>query len=150
MGSILYPDVNGVRASHVSLELVAHGLRLAGVKSLNWRTNHEIPKIRGTSSKTIGRTRGTEEHEGDVELYQADWKRLLLALGDGFAEKSVFVKAVYYEAASPADLILVEFAGTRFHSPDESSSEGAEAASVKLSMSIMEIKRNGKQGLRAR
>lgn len=150
MGAVTYADVNGAEVSFCSLEFVAQGLYLPRIKSLNWRLTHEVGKIRGTASKIIGRTRGTEEAEADVEIYMRDFKKLLTILGDDYAAKSVFAKAVYYEKASPADMNLVELIGARFISPDHSGSEGPDGLTVKLTLSLMNLKINGKSALKDR
>jgi hypothetical protein len=151
-----YPDVNGVRTSYCSIEFAVNGRRIKGVRSINYRESHEIPKIRGTGSHPMGRTRGVVDFDGDLEIYQADWLELLhfLTLGGtvGFAELSNVITVTYAELASPQDTVVDTLRGVRIHSPDSSASEGAEAQVIKLSLSIMDILwgRLVYRGLRAR
>jgi hypothetical protein len=152
----LYPDVNGVRTSYCSIELAVNGIRLKGVRSINYRETHEVPKIRGTSSHPIGRTRGIVDFEGDIELYQADWLALLPTLTlvgtVGFAEIAHTVSVMYAELLSPQDTVLDTLVGVRFLAPESSGSEGADAQMIKLTLSIMDIlwARGVYRGLRAR
>lgn len=155
MPGIVYPDINGVRTSFCSIEFGVEAIRLTGVKALNYRTTHDIPKVRGTSSKALGRVRGEEECEGDIEIYQADWKKLLPVLtvagAFGFAERSVPCRVVYAELLSPLDIQTDILMGVRIHSADNANSQGPDALTVKLGLSIMDIIYDGKYfGLRPR
>jgi hypothetical protein len=140
---ILYPDVNGNRTSYCSIVFGIDGAPIKGVKSINYRETHEIPKIRGTSPKPIGRTRGSSDFEGDIELYQAEWNAILPLLTKGgifgFAEPSFTVTVSYAELGRPADLVNDKLVGVRFHSPDVANTEGTDAVVVKVGMSIMDI-----------
>lgn len=153
-----FPDVNGVKTSYCSIELVLRGVRLKGVKSINYRESHEIGKIRGISSHPIGRTRGMVDFEGDIELYHSEWLMLLPILTNGglvgFAEVSSPVSITYSELpVAPAyETVQDILEGVRLHSPESSAAEGVEAQVIKLSMSIMNILwgRGVHQGLRTR
>ena len=153
-----FPDINGVKTSYCSLELGLDGVRLKGVKSLNYRESLEIGMIRGLSSHPIGRTRGQVEFEGDIEIYQADWLTLLpiltVAGKFGFSELAHTLFCTYAEiVASPTEVTQDIIEGVRIHSPENSvAADSADAQIVKLSLSIMNIRwgRGVFQGLRHR
>jgi hypothetical protein len=137
--------INGVEVSYSSIELAVSGHRLRRVKSINYKDSGEIPKIRGTSATPIGRTRGTADCEGDIEIYRAELDLLLPILSGGgvfgYQEIAQTIGVVWAEALGPTrmDTLL----GVRFHSLDSSNSEGGDAATVKFGLSIMEILWNG-------
>jgi hypothetical protein len=143
MGPV-YPDINGQHVSFASIELnVAGGLPIPGVKTISYKLTHEIGKLRGTSSHRLGRTRGTEEAEGSIELFKS-WEAKLLdliTLGGtvGFAEKAWPVTVGYFELANPQDASLDTLYGVRFHSPEDNHSEGADGLTVTYQMDIMRI-----------
>jgi hypothetical protein len=57
----------------------------------------------------------------------------------GFSELAHPVSVTYAELVSPEQITTDILYGVRFHSPDNSHTEGPEALTVKLSMSIMRI-----------
>lgn len=144
---ILYPDVNGVRTSYASIELAVLGLRLKGVKAINYKDGVEIGKVRGTSANNIGRTRGTNDPEGDIEIYQEEWDNLLPLLTTGgligYSELATPVTVIYAEVTSPQKTRMDILEGVRFHSADRANAEGSDALTVKLSMDIMKIRWHG-------
>jgi len=138
-----YPDVNGNRTAYCSIELGINGNITKGVKAINYKEMHEIPKMRGTSAKPQGRGRGTVDFEGDIEFYQGDWKALLFLLTRGgtigFAELGHSLTISYAELLSPADTVTDRLVSVRLHSPEDSQSEGGDLSTVKVSLSIMDI-----------
>lgn len=146
-------DVNGNRTSYCSIEFAVNGLRIKGVKSINYREINEMSKIRGTGAKPMGRTRGTADFEGDIEIYQAEWRALLpfLTRGGtfGFAELAHPVTVTYAEALSPLDTVTDRLIGVRFHSPDVANTESTDAVVLKVALNIMDITWNNMfKGLR--
>ena len=143
-----YPDVNGVRTSYCSIELGIDGLKLVGVTAINYKETGEIPKIKGTSPKPVGRTRGMVDFEGDLEMLQEEWDELLVKLTRngtiGYMEEAWPVSVTYAEPSQPSKTKTDRLIGVRFHSAEKSNSEGADALSVKLQMSIMDIVWNNK------
>lgn len=143
-----YPDINGVATSYCSIRLmVGPGIPLVGVKSLNYKDVGEIPKVRGMSAVDIGRTRGKVSSEGDLEILQEEWDELILRLTltgtVGYMETTWPVQVVYAEALSPQKTRVDNLIGVRFHSAEKSNSEGTDALTVKLQMSIMQIRWSG-------
>lgn len=140
-----YPDVNGIRTSYCSIQLNLEGLPLIGVDSVNYRNTHEVGKIRGTSAKPIGRTRGNLDFEGDIEFYQAEWASLILPKLTFFGVRefsatSWTVTIAYSEVNAPRDQIVTDtLEGVRFLAPEQSNAQGTDATKVKVTMNIMDI-----------
>lgn len=152
MGKTTYPDINGHHVAYASIEFAVDGVHLPGCRAINYKTTHEIPKIRGTSAKALGRVRGTEDNDGSIEILKR-WEQILLdkiSQGGsvGYAELAWNITLTYSEGASPQDMQTVQLIGVRFHSPEDSHTEGPDGLTTTYQMSIMEIIKNGKiQGL---
>lgn len=145
MSQVQYPDVNGVRTSYCSIVAGFDGFPIVGLRSINYREPLEIGKIRGTSPKPIGRTRGNADIEGDMEMYAEEWKNQLLPklaglFGlSGFSEASIPIKVSYAERRNPSGIHSDHLIGVRIHSPDRTNTEGTDASIVKLTLDIMDI-----------
>lgn len=143
-----YPEVNGNEPAYCSIELDIDGTKLRGVKSINYKDAGEIPKIKGTAVKAIGRTRGNFDHEGDIEMYAKEWDDLLPKLTQngavGYSELAWNVAVTYSEPLERSRTKTDRLIGVRFHSAERSNQEGVDALTVKLTMSIMDIAWHGK------
>jgi hypothetical protein len=149
----IYPDINGNRVSFCDVRLGVNGFSLRGIKSFNYDEEHTIPEIYGTSSDPIGRTRGQRKWSGEIEWYKEEWKAMLVVLTRGglfgFAEVSNAISISYATLLSPLDTETDTLVGVRIHSPKKSGAEGAEALTVKTSLSIMRVLHSGPfEGLR--
>jgi hypothetical protein len=150
--AIRYPDINGVRTSFASIELniwgAAEAIRLRGIRSINYRDTGDIPKIRGASGTPIGRVRGESDTEGDIEIYQKEWDELLPILTRnglfGYMETVNAIAVTYSDLLDNIGTKTDRLDGVRFYGADRSNSEGGDALTVKLSLSIMEIAWHGR------
>lgn len=140
---VIYPDVNGARVAFCSIEFGLAGFRIPGIKSINYKESVEKPKLWGTSRKPIGRTAGKYDFEGDVEFYRAEYQDAITALSAvgilGFSDTSIPINVTYAELASPEQTSNDTLIGVILHSPEASGSEGADALTIKMTMSIMDI-----------
>jgi hypothetical protein len=151
---IQYTDINGQHVSYASTEIKVNGLYLPGVKTISYKHVHDIGKLRGTGSHRLGRTRGTEEQEGSIEIFKR-WEKILVTMisaagAVGYAEVGWPVTVSYFEPASPFDATLDTLLGVRFHSPEDNHSEGPDGLTVTYQMDIMRLLKNGIMGLRPR
>jgi hypothetical protein len=151
MGQIVVPRVNGLECSFASIEFGIDGLEIPGIKSINYKTAHDMSKARGTSSHAIGATRGDEDQDGDFEIYRRYWKQLLNKLGQGYAEIFVPMKVTYAELASPDDIHTDTCDAVKIISPEASNSQGPDALLVKCALFMLTpIAWDGKYGLAPR
>jgi|SRR4051812_46586039 len=139
----LIPDINGNRTSWASIVLGVAAKPLIGIKSINYKDVGEIPKVKGTAGNPIGRTRGSNDCEGDVEILQQEWNELLpmLTAGGalGYSELSWPITVSY---AEPSNLLLTvtdRLVGVRFFGAEKSNGEGTDALTVKVNLSLMRI-----------
>ena len=137
-----YPQVNGAKYSFCSLEFkLAGGPTISGgVKSINYKDNHEIGKIWGNSPTLMGTTRGRNESTGDIELYADAADALLdiisLSGSRGYSETRFTFTIGYAEMYS--GLVTSDvLPNVRFHSLETSGSEGVEAITKKLQMQML-------------
>lgn len=137
-----YPQVNGAKYSFCSLEFkLAGGFSIpGGIKSINYKDNHEIGKVWGNSSTLQGTTIGRNESTGDIELYRDAAEALLdyisAAGSRGYSEVRFTFTVGYGELG--AGLVTSDLLPqVRFHSMETSGSEGVEAITVKFQMQML-------------
>jgi hypothetical protein len=138
------PQINGNRTSYCDIQFGVAGLRLKGVNSLDYGDNHDIPKVKGMSSKRIGRTQGDEDPDGEMEILQAEWNVLLpiitVAGKFGYAQIAWPLTVTYATLLSPEDTVTDYLHGVRIHSARPSIGQSNDAIAYKLKLSIMEIR----------
>jgi hypothetical protein len=139
--AIKYPLINGVRHDYSSVEISIKGARVLGVKDVNYSSKLDPGKVTGTHAAVLGRTRGQLTEEGSLTLYEAEWSELLALLGNAFMEKSFNITVNYREDGQP--MITDRLIGCRLTSVEHSPASGSEPITVKLSVHIMRIQRNG-------
>ena len=137
-----YPQVNGQKYSFCSLEFkLAGGFSIAGgVKSINYKDNHEMGKVWGNSPTLMGTTRGRNESTGDIELYADAMEELLDYISyagvRGYSETR-FTFTVGYGEAYTGLITSDVLPNVRFHSMETSGTEGVEAVTKKLQMQML-------------
>lgn len=138
------PIVNGFMHQWSSVEIRAFGQTFTGVKSISYKTDSDGANIHGTSREVIGQTQGNVTHDGSIELYVDDARRLLTLLGDNYQGKrfDIFVHKDQ-DGRTYTDKLL----GSSLKTIDNSHSEGAEALTEKYDLRILRIKRGGLGGV---
>lgn len=96
-----YPQVNGHRFSHSSLEIKWGGIPVLGVKSLDYSDELTPGELRGTAPQIIGRTRGIQKATASIELFRLEWEILRARMGIGGVG--------YGETAQDIQVIMFEF-----------------------------------------
>lgn len=97
---IEYPQVNGHRFSHSSLELSWGGIPLIGVAELNYDDELTPGELRGTAPQIIGRTRGIAKSTASISIYRLEWEAVRATLGlagAGFGETAPDIRVVMAE-----------------------------------------------------
>lgn len=142
MPSIIeYPQVNGHRFSHSSLEIKWGGIPVLGCKSLNYSDELTPGELRGTAPQIIGRTRGIQKATADIEIYMLEWELLRARMG--------IAGTGYGETAQDIEVIMAEFGVQpvihRIYSPRVmkvsmgSSSDSGDGLTVKLDLHPLRI-----------
>lgn len=135
--------INGERYSWTNLELSIPGLQFPEVKSLDYSIKRGPGVMRGNRQQPAGRTGGTVEYTASIELYMGSYKELQTLLGAGWMKK-VFNITAQWAANASADINTAELLYCQITTDGHSSSEGsADAATMKLELSVMRIKVNG-------
>jgi len=141
---IQYPQVNGHRFSFNSCQFRFDGVLYIGIKSLNYKASLKAGLVRGTSPNPIGRTVGDAEYTVDCEMLSLEFEQLKLQLGApvvGFGETAFTITVTKFEVGSP--VVMDTVIGCRIEEADESNASGTDASMVKMTMSAMNLLRNG-------
>lgn len=145
--SIAFPLINGVRYDYSSIEIVAEGKRYPGIKAINYKDSLKPGHARGTSARITGRTRGTVENSGDFEMYKGFVEEFLAALVSkgggtlGYGEVEFLVVCSYQARGMP--LVTDELIGCRITDLEDGHQEGEEPLTVKATLDVLRVKRNG-------
>lgn len=135
------PTFNGITYSHQSLNIIIPGLGLQplkGVKSLNYKAQNNTSKQYGNQQFMLSETLGTIECSGSIEMYVEDFVRLTAAMGHGWSEKYVTIILNY--SIDGVATHTVELVNVRFVNPDSGTTEGTDAQTYKMDLSIQEIR----------
>lgn len=140
---ITYPDVNGFRHSFSSIEakIGNPGVVYQGFKSINYETSIAPVKVWGFHPDPIGETRGVADYKGDIEVYLAEWTKILASLGAGAFTKRFNISVSYLE--NGYDSHIDTLIGARFVNDAASNSQGGDPLTRKLTLSVMKILING-------
>lgn len=148
MADPIYPDVNGVRYDFSSIKIdLDGGLKLQGIKEINYSHGLEPTDVEGASAEPIGRTRGKYSREASMTLYEWEWKILRDRFGDGYLEKVFTISVTYADDGQPT--ITDQILGCRIKKVDKARATGGDAAEVKLDLHCMKIIEGGKKPLKA-
>jgi hypothetical protein len=146
--ALMYPSINGVRASWAEIEFRIRRMTTLGVRAISYKPSLEPSEVYGAGVRPAGRTRGIAKFEGSIEMLKEESDVLLQVLGDGFGEVPFDIVANYrIDDGSPAQMrgaihqdVLY---GCRIKSVDQSFSQGPDGLVVKSDLSIMDIRLNG-------
>jgi hypothetical protein len=141
--SLAYPIINGYEPSYSSIEIVLGGTSLPtplpGIKAISYKEPLKNSKLFANSVYAQGRTRGQVEPAGSIEFYKRMWDAAIEILSGGglwgYAEKSWSINICYAETGFGVVTDVLE--GVRFHSPDQSNTEGTDALTVKCELDIL-------------
>lgn len=162
MSQLFYPTLNGIRFDFTSIQFRVNGQVFPGIKSLNYKHSLEPGLVRGTAAQVIGRTRGQYNVEGDLEIYREDADNFLQLIapasatisgqtGTGFMEVSFDMSVTFQEAiqgSGPATQNDV-LKGCRIKQEESSNSDGGGPSTLKYSLHVMYLTRNGRAALAA-
>ncbi len=141
---IEYPQVNGHRFSHESLEISWNGIALIGVDALDFDDELAPGELYGTAPQIIGRTRGKGKASASISMARLEWERVRRTLGvggQGFGENASNIRITYFEIAT--EPLVDQIVGVRVSKVSQGSKPGGEALMVKLDLHPMRIQWNG-------
>lgn len=146
MSADQFPLINGHRYGFASIEASPAGNITTGFKSINYKTKTEAGLARGTSFFPSGRPEGQNTSDGSAEMYKRDFQALIEKLappgsGKGFTRVPFDMPVAYAEDGE--GVITDTLFGVRIVSAEDSHSEGPDALTVKMELSIMRISYNG-------
>src|SRR5262245_13059932 len=113
---ILYPDINGVRHSWVSINLVFGIHIILGITALNYGRTRERSYVYGTSPDPLGKARGRNAYKGDIEVFLSEWD--LISSLPGYGDLSFPIVVNY--SANGVDIITDILEGCTIDSSEAS------------------------------
>jgi hypothetical protein len=140
------PFINGREYDHSSCRVRMGIVPLPqdGVKSISYSHGREGEAyVHGTSAVPLARTRG-QYKPGDIslEMYKSQWDQFRTLFGPAFLDRSFEMTVETQEIPGPGfqmDLLR----GCKIKNVEKGTSEGGEAAVVKLTLSCMLVIENG-------
>jgi hypothetical protein len=137
--------INGHLWDYSSVKFRINGVRIFEVTDLNYKHGLKPGVMRGTGAKKRGRTRGTYDADGGFTITKASYQLLLQVLGGGgavpYMEVPFDIQVSYGENAGPTVTDVLE--ACRITEDEDSPSEGEAPATVKVTLDINEVIRNG-------
>ncbi len=143
--ALSYPLINGLKYDYSSVELNIDGQVFGGVKSINYKWSLDPGVQRGTRAQKIGRSRGTYDADGSIEIYKVEYHAIISRLSRlgtrGYAETAFNIVVSYEENVT--DVITDQLVGIRLKTGENGHQEGNDPLVVKCDLDIMYILENG-------
>lgn len=133
--------INGVVHDWESASITGPHGTFVGISELNWKSSQKKKRVYGKGAVSVGASRGNYEASVDMTLLAGEYQDLVSALSNGIY-KSVFDVAVVFEPDG-AKRHEVVVKGILIDDVDESTKQGDEEVTVKLSGTAQMITRDG-------
>lgn len=140
---IAYPLINGCRHSFASIVLKIDGQEFSGFKSITYARHRERAIVPGANPDPLGKTRGKNTYECEIEIYHAEFKAFVLEhFGSGYGDKFFAIEVSYGENGFPVqtDRIL----GNTIDDTEGGGTEGTDALTRKFKTTPIKIIFDGK------
>lgn len=154
---IPYPLIGGYRQSFVSTEVVfaqpalgstsagqALALSLRGYKSIKYSRKRTRAVVRGNHPDPLGKTRGENEYECEVEYLIAEYNAIqnaIQSLQAGYGD--VFFSLVITHAEPGLDAVTDSVLGCTIDTTENDSAQGPDPTMRKMSFSPLKVLFNG-------
>lgn len=135
------PGVNGNRFSWVSIECSIDGVTFTNLMEINYSTTIERADVYGTGPQKVGRTRGRANHEASLTFHKEAARNFQQQLGAGWADKTFNVTVNYADDGN--EIVSDSLEGCKVGGFEDSHSDGTEALTVTVPLSVFDIKYNG-------
>lgn len=139
------PIINGHTPDWSSCEWKFNGKIYTRFKSMNYSDNIETVMPRGNNPEPDSETRGEYKAEADAEIYIDEFKRIKRDLGPGWREKRFLVTCSYRDGEEPME--TDELIGVRILGVAASQSQGTDALTRKLTLSLFKVRWGGVENL---
>ncbi len=142
MGSLAFPLLNGHRYSFASVEATWAGRTYLGFKALDYSFELKPGVVRGASPFKLGRTRGTADSSGSMDMYMLELQDLIATLGPGFMEIAFPINVAFSEGPT-SPVITHRLKAVRITKIGHSHKEGNDPLSTQCDLDIMDIDYSG-------
>jgi len=142
MSQIQYPVVQGVRMdpSSVELKLLSPVNQIILFLSVSWKRTRTRKKIKLNHPDPVGKTRGSNDYDFNVELEIEEYNLIINTLGNGYGDAQFVATLNIREAGF--DPILVEAFNCSLDE-DDGDAAGENGLSRKINFNPTKIKVNG-------
>lgn len=150
---IQYPFVNGVRHSWASVEVKVAG-QVFYVTSVNYSRKRNRTIVRENHPDPVGKTKGSNEYSGDIEMLLAEFNALqaaLIALANqaglngGYGD--VFFQVIVQYSENGLDTVTDSILGCTMDSTDAGNTEGTDATKRKFDLAPLKVLFGGQDDL---
>jgi hypothetical protein len=142
--------INGHAWDYSSIKFRVNGVRVFEVQDINYKQSLKPGFVRGTGARKRGRTRGSYDSDGGFTMYKAQYQSLIQVLSKGgtlpYMEIDFDIQVSYGELFGP--VLTDELLECRITDDEDSPSEGEAPVVVKVTLDIIEVKRQGLSAVR--
>jgi len=138
------PTINGYAYDFSTISISLSGKTFSGINSISYSDGVERTKIYGTGPKPIGTTRGQYSADGSLEFYKHEFDRFASSVTNLY--DVTFDITVTYK--TPGQQITYDkLVGCKIDKVENSGSTGSDGLMVPITLTVMDIIRNGKSGM---
>lgn len=140
--------VNRVPYAWASIEIDLDDLIIGGARSISYEHGMEVEKIRGAGREALGRTEGDYNAEdSELVVLESDYLLIVQKLGPGYMLKVFQISVARAHPGEP--VVTDELVDCRIIGDAHDYQQGPEGLEVSLTISIMKVKPNGVDPVRA-
>lgn len=134
--------INGDTYGFSSVSVVIGGLQPIAINEIEYNTELEPGKVRGTSVEVLATTAGEGDHSGKIVLNKSDSNAIIKALGAGFMRKKFQIVVKYAEEGEPTIIVDI-LDGVRITNYGQAHSNGPDGLMVSHDLFISKITYDG-------
>lgn len=142
-------DTKNPRITFARLKMALDKVSELLLKSVSYGDGMERGDIEGNARMALGVSEGIyKADEGEIEVYDAEYRQILEAFGDEFYEREFDITVTYEVADKPGDLNTDVLVGCRFTKRGVSHSSGADGLTYTLGYKPAYVKFGNKNPLK--
>ena len=135
---IQYPLINGARHSFASIVLKLDGQEFSGFKSITYARHRERTMVNGANPDPLGKTRGKNTYECEIEIYFAEFRAFVLEhFGPGYGDRFFTIEVSYAESGFPTTTDRI--VGCTIDDSEGGGTEGTDALTRKFKCNPIKI-----------
>lgn len=141
-------DIKDPRLTFASLTLEVNGKEIM-IKSVSYGDGLERGTVDGNARMALGVTEGLYKAEdGEIELYEKEFREMLDAFGEDFYEKDFDISAAYASKGTGGKTVKDEVIGCYWKNRGASHQSGTDGLVYKIGYSASYVKFGGKNPMK--